>query len=72
MNWDLTFQHLLGAALFGVVGILIFVVALKIIVKVSPFSIQKEIAEDQNVALGIVIGSIFVGLGIIVGCAIVG
>ncbi len=72
MNWDLTFQHLLAAALFGALGIVLFLVALKLIVKLSPFSIEKEIAEDQNVALGIVMASMFIGLAIVVGCAIVG
>jgi Ca2+/Na+ antiporter len=34
--------------------------------------VKKEIAEDQNVALGILVGSIFIGLAIIVGSAVHG
>ncbi len=70
MDWQLTFQHVLAAALFGALGIAIFLVALKLIVKISPFSIQKEIAEDQNVALGIVMGATFLALALIVSAAI--
>ena len=38
----------------------------------TPFSIRKEIEEDQNVALGIVIGSVIIGLALIIAHAIGG
>ena len=37
-----------------------------------PFSIMKEIEHDQNVALGVVMGAILLGLAIIVAAAIHG
>jgi uncharacterized membrane protein YjfL (UPF0719 family) len=40
--------------------------------KVTPFSIRKEIEEDQNIALGIIIGAAFIGLAIILAAAIKG
>ena len=40
--------------------------------KVAPFSVRKEIEEDQNTALGIIIGSMIIGLAIIIGAAIHG
>lgn len=70
MNFQALFEHLIAAALFGLVGILMFVAALWVIRKVSPFSIEKELAEDQNVALGIVMGSMMIGLAIILAQAI--
>jgi putative membrane protein len=39
---------------------------------VTPFSIRKEIEEDQNIALGILIGAIMLGLAIIIAAAIHG
>ena len=36
----------------------------------TPFSIVKEIEEDQNVALAILIGSIFLALAIIIAAVI--
>jgi len=57
---------------YGVLGIAMFAIALKVIVRVSPFAVRKEIEEDQNVALALVIASIFVGLAIIVAAAIQG
>ncbi|HPD91624.1 MAG: DUF350 domain-containing protein [Rhodobacter sp.] len=37
-----------------------------IIAKLSPFSIVREIEEDQNVALAILIGAVFIALAIII------
>jgi len=72
MNWDQIMQNLVATLLFGVIGILLFVVALAVVNKVTPFSVHKEIGEDQNVALGIVIGSFLLGLAIILATAIAG
>jgi len=41
-------------------------------VKVSPFSIRKELEDDQNIALGIVIASVIIGIALIVSAAIHG
>lgn len=70
--WESSLYHIGMAVVYGVLGIAMFAIALKIIVKVSPFAIRKEIEEDQNTALGIVIGAIFIGLAIILAAAIQG
>jgi len=57
---------------FALVGILLFAIAFWIIVKVSPFSIRKEIEDDQNIALGIVIASVIIGIALIVAAAVHG
>jgi len=38
--------------------------------KLTPFDIAKELATDDNVAVGIVVGSIFISLGIVTGLII--
>ena len=63
-------DQILGTLLYSVIGIVVFMVAFYIIVKISPFSVKKEIAEDQNVALGIIIGAVIIGLAIIISSAI--
>jgi uncharacterized membrane protein YjfL (UPF0719 family) len=40
--------------------------------KLSPFSLRKEIEQDHNVAMGIVMGAALLGLAIIVAAAISG
>jgi len=62
----------LAAFLYSLIGIALFCVAFFVIVKVVPFSIRKEIEEDQNVALGIIIASVFIGIALIISSAIAG
>ena len=57
---------------FTLIGLVLFAIAFWIIVKVSPFSIRKELEDDQNIALGIVIASVIIGIALIVSAAIHG
>lgn len=73
MNWLESFgASVLNAIVFGAIGIAVFLVALKLCVKISPFSIRKELEEDHNVAVGVVLGSVFIALGLIVAAAVHG
>ena len=63
---------LVSTLIFVLLGIIIFTLAFLIIVKASPFSVRKEIEEDQNVALAIVIGAVIIGIALIVSAAIQG
>lgn len=65
-------EPLLYSVVFAVLGIVVFALAFLVIVKVTPFSIRKEIEHDQNTSLGIVIGSIIIGLSLIISAAIKG
>jgi putative membrane protein len=57
---------------FAAVGIVVFGIAFFAITKIAPFSIRKEIEHDQNTSLGIVIGSVIIGLSLIISAAIKG
>lgn len=72
LDLDSVIKAALGSLIFALVGILVFGVAFFLIVKIAPFSIRKEIEEDQNTALGIVIGSVILGLAWIIGAAVHG
>ena len=63
---------MLLAVVFTVLGLVLFAAALWIIAKVAPFSVRKEIEEDQNVALGIIVGAIIIGISIILAAAMIG
>ena len=58
--------------IFTVTGLVLFALAFWIMGKVTPFSIRKEIEEDQNVALGIVIAAVIIGIALIVSAAVHG
>ena len=63
-------HHLLLTVLYSGVGVAVFAVTLYLMSVLSPFSIKKEIEEDQNTALGIIMGSILIGLALIISAAI--
>lgn len=63
-------EALVTALIFVVIGLVFFAVAFFILGRI--FSIHKEIEEDQNTALGLVIGSIMIGIAIIIAAAIHG
>lgn len=58
--------------IFVLIGLVVFGIAFFIIVKVSPFSVKKEIEDDQNTALAIIIGAIIIGVALIISAAIQG
>ncbi len=62
----------MAALAFSTLGILLFALAFLIIVKVTPFSLRKEIEDDQNTALAIIIASVIIGIALIVSSAIHG
>lgn len=64
--------HLIAAVVFSLVGIVVFALCLLLMEKITPFSIVKEIGEEHNVALGIIVGAIVLGISIIVAAAIQG
>ena len=57
---------------FVIFGLIVFALAFLIIAKSTPFSVRKEIEEDQNVALAIVIGAVILGSALIIAAAIHG
>jgi len=63
---------LVTTLLFVLLGLVIFALAFVVIEKVTPFSVRKEIEEDHNVALAIVIASVIFGSALIIAAAIHG
>ncbi len=64
--------HLKTAAIFCFLGLGILALVWAVLVKVLPFSLRKEIEVDQNTSLGIVLGSLILGISIIIAAAIHG
>lgn len=69
---DTMVKTLVSALAFSALGIVLFAIAFFIIVKVTPFSLRKEIEDDQNTALAIIIASVIIGIALIVSAAIHG
>ena len=63
---------LVTTLIFVLIGLVVFAIAFFIVVLVAPFSVKKEIEEDQNSALAIIIGAMIIGIGLIISAAIQG
>jgi len=72
INWELVINAAIESIIFAFVGMIFFAIGFLIIDKVTPFSIRKEIEEDQNTALGIVIASVIIGLALIISATLHG
>ncbi len=69
---QLLLLHLIAAVAFSIVGIAVLGICFWGIKRLLPFSVTKEIEEDQNVALAIIIAAVILGLSHIIAAAITG
>jgi uncharacterized membrane protein YjfL (UPF0719 family) len=72
VDWNLFFKNVLSSIVFAGVGLVFFALAFWIICKVCPFSVRKEIEDDQNTSLAILIGSVIIGIALIIAAAVRG
>jgi len=71
MEWITThLKAVFDSVFYSVLGCLVLFAAFWVIQKILPFSITKEIAEDQNVGLGIILGAFVIGIAMIISAAI--
>lgn len=70
MEWTGIIHGIIDTVIYSVLGIVLMGLGFLLINFFSPFSLKKEIEDDQNVALGIIIGAVFIGIAIIVGSVI--
>jgi putative membrane protein len=68
----LKFGAIVGSVVFALIGVLIFWLCFVIIDKLTPYDLWGEIVEKQNVALGVVVAAMSLGICIIVAAAIHG
>jgi uncharacterized membrane protein YjfL (UPF0719 family) len=61
-----------GSILYALIGVGIFWLCFVVIDKVTPYKLWEEIIEKQNIALGIVVGAMALGISIIVAAAVHG
>ena len=61
---------ILSSLVFALIGVLIFWLCFVIIDKITPYDLWREIVEKQNVALGLVVAAMSLGICIIVAAAI--
>lgn len=62
----------LGSILYALIGVVVFWLSFIVIDKITPYDLWAEIVEKQNVALGLVVAAMCLGISIIVAAAIHG
>jgi len=66
MNWNIFLETIL----YILVGVIIYFLSIVIVEKLTPWSLQKELVEDQNIAIAIMFAGFFIGIAIIIWAAI--
>jgi len=70
MDWSVILYGIVDTVVYSLVGIILMGIGFLIITFFTPFSIKKEIEDDQNISLGIIIGAVILGISIIVASVI--
>jgi uncharacterized membrane protein YjfL (UPF0719 family) len=61
---------ILNSVIYAVLGIAIFVVGFIVVDKLTPYDLWKQLIEEKNVALAIVVGCATLGTCLIIASAI--
>jgi uncharacterized membrane protein YjfL (UPF0719 family) len=72
MDWQILLRQLVETVIFSLLGLAVCVAFFLVLVRVCPFSIRKEIEQDQNISLGLIIGAAIIGIAIIISAAMHG
>ena len=63
-------SNFIAAVVFALLGVILFVVGFMIFDKITPGSLWKVLLEDQNTALGVLMGCVAIALAIVIAAAI--
>ena len=62
--------NVVNAVVYAAIGIAIFAGAFLIIDKVTPYNLWKEIVQEHNTALAILLGAMSLGICVIIASAV--
>ena len=72
MKLDNLGEAAISSAVFAGIGLVVFGIAFWTMNKLAPFSIKKEIEDDQNTALAIIMAGVIIGVSLIISAAVSG
>ena len=67
---DEMLRNLGAAAVYALLGIVLFVLAFFAIERMTPGTLWRELIDEHNTALAIVVGAMAIGVSIIIAAAI--
>jgi len=62
--------NVIAGVVFTLLGIVLFIGAFMLFDRLTPGSLWKELIEDQNTALGVLMGCVAIALAIVIAAAI--
>ena len=63
-------SYVVNAIVFSFLGVLIFWVCFRMMDRITPYLLWKEIIEEHNTALAIVVGALSLGICLIIAASI--
>ena len=63
-------SNVVAAIIFALLGIVLFILGFIVFDKMTPGSLWKELLEDQNTALGVLMGCVAIAIAIIIAAAV--
>lgn len=67
---DFHWAPMVAALLYATIGLVIFALAFIVVDRLTPYHLWKELIDEKNTALAIVVGAVAIGISIIVSAAI--
>jgi putative membrane protein len=67
---EIHWAPMVAALVYATIGLVIFGVAFVLVDRLTPYSLWKELIDEKNTALAIVVGAVAIGISIIVSSAI--
>jgi putative membrane protein len=62
---------LLDATLFGMAGIVLLIIGYYVWELITPYNLRREIHENKNVAVAIVVAAFIIGMAIIIAASLI-
>jgi uncharacterized membrane protein YjfL (UPF0719 family) len=62
---------LLDATLFGIAGIVLLIIGYYVWELITPYNLRRELHENKNVAVAIVVASFIVGMAIVIAASLI-
>lgn len=64
--WKVIARDIILVAVFSIVGLIILMIGYKVFDMATPYDLNRQIAEENNVAAGVAVAGVIISLGIIV------
>ena len=58
--------EVIATVFYTILGLVLLGLSWKLVEWLSPFSLRQEIEEDQNLAIAVLIGSLFISISILI------